>query len=303
MAKEADIANNGAIPKVLRQQHPPPFIITGDRTSGPLSTKRIPTKRVTFNEIPIICEMSNEFISTANNVSQKRFPKLPQPVPKTATNTALLHFVPAANKGLVGVEMKKSHLKPPPVRKTSRTRKVSYPVPMTTSNVASGERNADTVTIADNAYSRPEMHSSLHIAKMLQAVQLETFDADRAVKEKLKTCRTMKRQLDERSSRPVNIPTDEIVFHDVVPLEFDEEALLTAAAEVKEAKMKLLLPVARRRDPQPDIEEFLTDDMQPEFVAIPEPDFHFPHLKMPAKAPLSSAYHLYKHKRMWEGLP
>lgn len=287
--------STGAIPKVGFKQHPV-RLCTNDPTAAEYLKRKTAIKKVTFNEIPIICETSKDPVSV--NINRQRMSALPGPIAQVTRSAARPSHPSTINRNVGEVKTKKPQCKPPPVRKINRKSSNSL-----ITSVVSNQTSPNSEVVTDNVYAHPELNSSLHIAKKLQAIQLETFDPNKAVLIKLKECKVTKKHVDEKSSRMVNIPADKLIFHDVTPLEFDEQALLTAAAEEKEAKLKSVLPVIRRRDPEPDIEEFLTADMQPEFFAIAEPNYEFQALNMPAKAPLSLAYRLYKHKRMWEGLP
>lgn len=242
-------------------------------------------KKVTFNEVPIVLD---------SNVRVSKFPTRKHLSYKPRINAyskqrQLSHHEYASDKPKKDPKTNASKC----VRR--KTTLISKKPDTAVHCDATGMSTFDA-----NIYAKPQLHSTLHLAEMLRAVKLDQFEPSKVISEKLERCTVTKRRLNEKSTQPVNIPASAVVFQDVTPLEFDHETLLTMAAKEKEMKLKTVEPSPRLRDPEPDINEFWTEDMEPEYVSLPESNYEFSYLFEPSKAPSTSAYNLYKHMRTWE---
>ncbi|XP_041377787.1 uncharacterized protein LOC121390119 [Gigantopelta aegis] len=156
----------------------------------------------------------------------------------------------------------------------------------------------------EHVFARPEYNRTLKLATELRVVKESRPDVVTVLHKTLSNSEEKRAEINEKAASKVNIPWDQLSGLVSVEVPADEicqvEKEISQKAKIVKQKVSSK-PKPQKNEREPDLLEFFTPDLQREL-----PDFSQPGLTKPkthlTTASHDSAFDLYRHNRVWEGI-
>lgn len=142
------------------------------------------------------------------------------------------------------------------------------------------------------------MNSTNRESRKLAALQKEQFVAAIAIAEELEQSETARTNLGEKVAQAVNVRKGSHVFSDLVPLDVEDEDVLTECAY---PKARSTFKTTKSQSHEPDIMAFFSKDFETQTAHFDYEEFYKEDpLPTPTPASTSHVFDLHQHIQCWQ---